>query len=154
MRERLRLLARHGRNRNIGRGFVKGFGLRAGALASSVGHDSHNVCVVGADDADMALAVNRLIALEGGFVAVRDGAVLAELPLPFQAAQAAVEEDGRHARPAEQVLQVAGELGQLLDLVAVLLVDGLELLVHRLELLLARVRWPSRSCSSPSCRCR
>jgi adenine deaminase len=77
------VLERHGVNGNIGRGFVKGFGLRSGALASSVGHDSHNVCVVGTNDEDMAVAVNRLIALGGGFVAARDGSVLAELALPF-----------------------------------------------------------------------
>jgi adenine deaminase len=77
------VLARHGVNRNIGRGFVKGFGLPDGALASSVGHDSHNVCVVGSSDADMAVAVNRLIALQGGFVAVQGGAVIAELALPI-----------------------------------------------------------------------
>ncbi|MGH7154801.1 MAG: adenine deaminase C-terminal domain-containing protein, partial [Acetobacteraceae bacterium] len=51
--------------------------------ASSIGHDSHNLCVVGASDPDMAIATNRLIELGGGFVAVRDGAVLAELALPF-----------------------------------------------------------------------
>ncbi len=77
------VLARHGSNRNVGRGFVKGFGLRIGALASSVGHDSHNVIVVGADPREMALAVNRLIDLEGGFVAVMGDRVLAELPLPI-----------------------------------------------------------------------
>ncbi len=77
------VLARYGTNRNIGRGFVRGFGLRRGALASSVGHDSHNVCVVGATDADMVLAVNRLIELQGGFVAVQDGQVLGELALPL-----------------------------------------------------------------------
>jgi adenine deaminase len=77
------VLERHGRNGNIGRGFVRGFGLQGGALASSVGHDSHNLCVVGCDDADMALAANRLIALGGGFCAVRGGAVLAEMPLPI-----------------------------------------------------------------------
>jgi adenine deaminase len=77
------VIARHGINRNIGRGFVKGFGFGRGALASSVGHDSHNVCVVGADDADMALAVNRLIQIGGGFVAVRDGEVLGEIALPI-----------------------------------------------------------------------
>ncbi|WP_413993008.1 adenine deaminase [Labrys okinawensis] len=76
------VVERHGVNGNIGRGFVKGFGLRQGAIASSVGHDSHNICVVGADDADMALAVNRLGEIGGGFVVVRDGAVLAELALP------------------------------------------------------------------------
>lgn len=77
------VLARHGTNRNIGRGFVRGFGVRGGALASSVGHDSHNVIVVGDSDADMALAVNRLIELQGGFVAVGAGRVLADLPLPI-----------------------------------------------------------------------
>ncbi len=76
------VFARHGTNRNVGRGFVKGFGFRRGALASSVGHDSHNVIVVGAGDADMAAAVNRLIEIQGGFVAVVDGRVVAELPLP------------------------------------------------------------------------
>jgi adenine deaminase len=77
------VLERHGRNGNVGRGFVRGFGLSGGALASSVGHDSHNICVVGATDADMAVAVNRLIEIEGGFVAARGGEVLAELPLPL-----------------------------------------------------------------------
>jgi adenine deaminase len=77
------VLARHGVNRNVGRGFVKGFGFRRGALASSVGHDSHNVAVVGASDADMAVAVNRLIELQGGFVAVLDGRVVGELALPI-----------------------------------------------------------------------
>jgi adenine deaminase len=74
---------RHGRNGNIGRGFVKGFGFKQGALASSVGHDSHNICVVGATDEDMAVAVNRLIELGGGFVAVQAGKVIGELALPF-----------------------------------------------------------------------
>jgi adenine deaminase len=77
------VLERHGRNGNIGRGFVRGFGFRSGALASSVGHDSHNICVVGAGDEDMAVAVNRLLVLGGGFVAVEGGRVLAELALPF-----------------------------------------------------------------------
>jgi adenine deaminase len=77
------VVARHGANRNIGRGFVRGFGLRRGAIASSVGHDSHNLTVVGASDSDMAAAVNRLIALQGGFVVVSDGTVRAELALPI-----------------------------------------------------------------------
>lgn len=76
------VVARHGAP-GIGRGFVQGFGLTRGAIASSVGHDSHNLCVVGADDTDMALAVNRLIALQGGFVVAADGRILAELPLPI-----------------------------------------------------------------------
>jgi adenine deaminase len=77
------VVARHGINHNIGRAFVKGFGMKRGAIASSVGHDSHNICVVGADDSDMAIAVNRLHDLQGGFVVVADGEVLAELALPI-----------------------------------------------------------------------
>jgi adenine deaminase len=77
------VVARHGLNRNIGRGFVKGFGLTRGAIASSVGHDSHNICVVGVNDADMAIAVNRLGAIRGGFVVVAGGEVRAELALPI-----------------------------------------------------------------------
>ena len=77
------VFARHGTNQNVGRGFVSGFHVREGALASSVGHDSHNICVVGASDEDMAVAVNRLIELQGGFVAVRNGAVVGELALPL-----------------------------------------------------------------------
>ena len=73
------VVARHGVNRNIGVAFVHGFGMRRGAIASSVGHDSHNICVVGADEADMALAVNRLIAIEGGFAVAEGGTVTAEL---------------------------------------------------------------------------
>jgi len=76
------VIERHGKTRNIGKGFARGFGFRDGALASSVGHDSHNICVVGADDASMALAVNRLIQIGGGFVAVTAGQVVSELALP------------------------------------------------------------------------
>jgi adenine deaminase len=76
------VVARHGINDNIGVGFVRGFGMKTGAIASSIGHDSHNICVVGVDDADMALAVNRLNDLGGGFVVARGGQVLAELALP------------------------------------------------------------------------
>lgn len=76
------VIARHGSNRNIGRGFVTGFGLKHGAIASSVGHDSHNLCVVGLDDHDMAVAVNRLIETGGGFAVAAGGVVRAELALP------------------------------------------------------------------------
>ena len=80
---KLCVLERHGRAGTVGRGFVKGFGALAGALASSIGHDSHNLIVVGNDDADMALAINRLIELQGGCVAVAGGEVRAELALPI-----------------------------------------------------------------------
>ena len=77
------VVERHGINGNIGLGFVHGFGLKHGAIGSTVGHDSHNICVVGVSNADMATAVNRLRDTGGGFVVVRDGEVLAEMPLPI-----------------------------------------------------------------------
>ena len=76
------VVARHGVNRNIGVGFVHGFGMTSGAIASSIGHDSHNICVVGANEVDMAVAVNRLIEIEGGFAVAQGGQVRAELALP------------------------------------------------------------------------
>ena len=76
------VVARHGVNDNRATAFVNGFGMKRGAIASSVGHDSHNLCVVGVDEADMAAAVNRLREIEGGFAVARDGKVVAELPLP------------------------------------------------------------------------
>jgi adenine deaminase len=77
------VVERHGRNGNIANAFVKGFGLKRGAIASSVGHDSHNITVVGATGAEMAVAVNRLIAIGGGFVVADGPSVTAELPLPI-----------------------------------------------------------------------
>ncbi len=80
---KLAVVERHGVNGNIGRGFVAGLGMRSGAVASSVGHDAHNLCVAGANDADMALAINTLIDSQGGFAIVNDGKVLATVPLPL-----------------------------------------------------------------------
>lgn len=79
---RIAVIERHGKNGNIATGFVRGFGIKAGAIASTVCHDHHNIAVVGADYADMALAANRLSEIEGGFVVAKEGEVLAELALP------------------------------------------------------------------------
>jgi adenine deaminase len=57
--------------------------LRSGAIASSVGHHSHNLCVIGLDGAEMAVAANRLAEIGGGFCVVEGGQVKAELPLPI-----------------------------------------------------------------------
>ena len=76
------VVARHGINDNISVAFVHGFGMQRGAIASSVGHDSHNITVVGADEVDMAVAVNRLIEIEGGFAVAQGGKMIAELALP------------------------------------------------------------------------
>jgi len=77
------VVERHGINGNIATGFVHGFGLKSGALGSTVGHDSHNICLIGVNDEDMALAANRLREMGGGFVVVQGGKVLAELALPI-----------------------------------------------------------------------
>ena len=79
---RIAVVERHGRNGNIATGFVRGFGLQRGAIASTVCHDHHNIVAVGVDYDDMALAATRLGEIEGGFVVVENGRVLAELALP------------------------------------------------------------------------
>ncbi|KMK67614.1 adenine deaminase [Puniceibacterium sp. IMCC21224] len=79
---RIAVIERHGKNGNIATGFVRGFGLQSGAIASTVCHDHHNIACVGVDYADMALAANRLSEIEGGFVVAAGGVVLAELALP------------------------------------------------------------------------
>ena len=79
---RISVIERHGKNGNIANGFVRGFALKRGAIASTVCHDHHNIAVVGMDYADMALAAQRLGQIEGGFVVVEGGQVRAELALP------------------------------------------------------------------------
>jgi adenine deaminase len=79
---KIAVVERHLATGRIGLGFVSGSGLQRGALASSVAHDAHNLVVVGMSDEDMARAVSRLVELGGGIVAVADGQVLAECPLP------------------------------------------------------------------------
>jgi adenine deaminase len=79
---KIAVIERHGRNGNIATGFVRGFGMKRGAIASTVCHDHHNIAVVGVEYDDMALAANRLGQIEGGFVVVEGGRVQAELPLP------------------------------------------------------------------------
>jgi adenine deaminase len=76
------VIERHGKNGNHANGFVQGFGLKKGAIASTVGHDSHNICVVGVDEDDMARAANRLGEIKGGFVVVENGEVTGEIALP------------------------------------------------------------------------
>ncbi|MGC8787511.1 MAG: adenine deaminase C-terminal domain-containing protein, partial [Anaerolineae bacterium] len=107
---KMAVIERHLASGNVGLGFVKGLGLKRGALASSVAHDSHNLVIVGTNDEDMLLAAHEVERLRGGLVAVADGQVLASLPLPI----AGLMSD----RPYEEVnaalkelLTVAHELG-------------------------------------------
>ena len=79
---KIAVIERHLGTGRVGLGFVRGFGLQRGALASTVAHDAHNLVVVGMNDASMAAAVRRLANRGGGIVAVDGAEVLAELPLP------------------------------------------------------------------------
>jgi adenine deaminase len=79
---KMAVIERHRGTGNVGLGLVKGFGLDAGALASTIAHDSHNVVVIGTSDAEMLLAAQTVIGLGGGICAVRGEQVLAQLPLP------------------------------------------------------------------------
>ncbi|MFH1826697.1 MAG: adenine deaminase [bacterium] len=80
---KLVVVERHKASGNIGLGLVKGFGIKCGALATSVAHDAHNIVCVGVDDEDIVSAVRRVAQLGGGMVAVKGGLVLAELALPI-----------------------------------------------------------------------
>lgn len=77
------VIERHAATGKRGFGFVQGFGIACGAMASTVAHDAHNLTVIGTNDADMALAANTLIRCGGGMCAVRSGAVLACVALPI-----------------------------------------------------------------------
>ncbi len=80
---KLVVVERHRATGNVGLGMVTGFGLKKGALASSVAHDSHNIVVVGASDEDILAAIQEMVRLQGGLVAVAGGKVLASLGLPI-----------------------------------------------------------------------
>ncbi len=80
---KLVVIERHHASGNVGLGLVKGFGLRKGAIASSVAHDAHNLVIAGASDGDILKAAQVLEDMGGGFACVVDGEVLARVPLPY-----------------------------------------------------------------------
>ena len=96
---------RHQATGNIGKGMVTGFGLKKGALASSVAHDSHNIVVVGTSDEDILAAIREVERLQGGLAAVSNGQVLASLGLPI----AGLLSD----EPLETVVAQQGKLEQI-----------------------------------------
>jgi len=79
---KLVVVERHKATGNIGRGLVKGFGLKQGAIASSIAHDSHNIVAVGTNDYDIFTAIKEIEKMHGGLVVCADGKTLATLPLP------------------------------------------------------------------------
>jgi adenine deaminase len=80
---KLAVVERHKGTGNMGKGFVKGFGLQRGAIASSVAHDSHNIIVAGVDDDDMKAAVKGVVETGGGLTVACNGEIKARLPLPI-----------------------------------------------------------------------
>jgi len=80
---KMAVIERHMYSGQVGRGFVKGIGLKRGAVASSVAHDHHNIVVIGVDDASMLTAARRVARLGGGMVTAEGETILAETPLPL-----------------------------------------------------------------------
>ena len=80
---KIAVIERHHSTGNIGLGLTKGFGLKSGAIAGSVGHDAHNINVVGTNDADMRVAVEQIVKMHGGFAIADASEILATVPLPI-----------------------------------------------------------------------
>ena len=107
---KITVVERHHGTGNIGLGMVQGFGLREGALASSVAHDSHNIISVGCNDRDIFGAVKAVEEMGGGLAAVKNGEVLSRLPLPI-AGLMSHEPLGKVARGWEELAEAARNLG-------------------------------------------
>ncbi len=99
---KIAVIERHKATGNIGLGFVKGFGLKSGAIASTVAHDSHNMIVIGTNDDDMYYAAVELVKSQGGKIIVDNGRTLSHLPLPI----AGLMSD----KPAEKVMENIAQL--------------------------------------------
>lgn len=101
---------RHKGTGKKGCGFVKGFGIKEGALAQTVAHDAHNLFVIGTNDEDMALAANTLIRVGGGAVAVKNGEVLGLVPLPIAGLMSdrSLEETERAVKGLERAWRALG----------------------------------------------
>jgi adenine deaminase len=110
---KLVVVERHRATGNIGVGLVRGFGLKRGALASSVAHDSHNIIAVGASDQDIYIAIREIERLHGGLVAVGGGKVLSSLALPV-AGLLSDEPLENVVTKLEKLEKVAAELGSRL----------------------------------------
>ena len=121
------VIERHKGTGNIGKCFIKGFGITCGAIAQSIGHDSHNITVVGSDGKSMALAVNAL-GKTGGMSVVKDGEVKAFMPLPIAGIMSdkSAEET---LREHEKVLEALKELKINEDIDPFMMLSFLSLLV-------------------------
>ncbi len=112
---KLAVAERHHATGHIGLCYIKGYGLKKGAVATSVAHDSHNIIAVGATDEDMAFAVNRIAELKGGIVVVEGGQILAEVPLPIAGllADAPLEEVNAQLEAAKAAAHMLGVVSNI-----------------------------------------
>lgn len=106
---KMAVFERHKNTNHVGLGFLGKYGLKKGAVATSIGHDSHNLVVVGVRDEDMVLAANRVLENQGGLAIVLDGSIAAELPLPI----AGLMTDLPAERVEEKMTEMKGLLRKL-----------------------------------------
>lgn len=111
---KLAVVERHRATGRIGVGILQGYGLRAGAVATTIAHDSHNIVIAGTNDADMRLAVDELARVGGGITVCRDGAVLETLALPV-AGLITGADPRRVAEDLERMIRLAREMGTASD---------------------------------------
>jgi adenine deaminase len=110
---KIAVIERHRGSGRVGLGVIRGIGLKNGALASSVAHDSHNIIVVGTTDADMRAAAEAVAAMGGGLVAAAGGRVLSSLPLPV-AGLMSEEPLPVVSAAVDRLIRAAGDLGSAL----------------------------------------
>ncbi|MBO2516725.1 MAG: adenine deaminase [Clostridiales bacterium] len=102
---KIAVVERHKNTGHIGLGYIQGYGLKEGAVATSISHDSHNIIVVGTNAEDMAFAVNRITQNKGGIVVVKDGEVTAEVVLEIAGlmSDSRLEDVNEHLENAKKV---------------------------------------------------
>ncbi len=107
---KIAVVERHKATGNIGKGLIRGFGLREGAIASSIAHDSHNLIVVGVEDRDMEQAIIHLNRIGGGLVVVKDGKVIGDLPCPVAGLMSTMplEDVHRQTRQLNEIVKLLG----------------------------------------------
>ncbi|WP_412989424.1 adenine deaminase [Pediococcus siamensis] len=119
------VVERHHQTGNVGVGLISGFKLQYGAIASTIGHDSHNIVVLGVNDEEMAAAVNALVQQQGGGIAVRDGKVIAALPLKIgglmsdEAVETLIQKQNMFNQLVHEDLQLNSEFNPLMKLGAI-----------------------------------
>ena len=118
---KIAVIERHKNTRHIGIGYLKGYGLKRGAVATSISHDSHNIIVVGANEADMAAAANRIVEMHGGITVVEDGKELRGVQLEIAGLMSErplreVNDDLEAAKDAAFTLGVSREIDPFMTL--------------------------------------